>query len=42
MATSTWIVLAWLALVAFLVWINADGRGQRDHIDADFGEAGEG
>ncbi len=37
----TALLIAWLAVVALLVWANACGRPVRDALDEDLGEAAE-
>ena len=39
---ATFLLIAWLGLIAFLLWINACGRPVRDALDAEgLGEASE-
>jgi hypothetical protein len=32
---ATFLLLAWLGLIAFLIWVNACGRPVRDGLDAE-------
>lgn len=39
---ATFLLITWLALIAFLLWVNACGRPMRDGLDAEgLGEASE-